>query len=311
LAAYAAGIRRQTMHFNAGGLVAAIFGVALILPNSALAQGQGAVAQADQPNRVTVTYVAPQNSDFQQLYNLLMARGALEKIQEILSPLRLPEELTIKAAECGRVNSWYSRENAKPTVTICYELLKHILESLPKEATSTGFTPDDAAIGQFFWFAFHEAGHAVFDIFDVPIFGNEEDAADNFATYIILQNQMSEARRLIGGAAWAWWGYMADYKRNPVVQVRLEGFASDHGLPEERFYNLLCIAYGADPVMFDDLPRVGYLPPTRAPRCKREYKKLADAFHKEISPHIDQEMASRVLQMNWLPGPVLRRVPQK
>jgi hypothetical protein len=182
---------------------------------------------------------------------------------------------------------------------------------LPKETTSAGFTPDDAAIGQFVWFTLHEVGHAVFDIFKVPIFGNEENAADNFATYIMLQNQMSEARRLIGGAAWAWWSYMADYKRNPVVQVRLEGFASDHGLPEERFYNLLCLAYGADPVMFDDLPQVGYLPPTRASRCKREYKKLADAFHKEISPHIDQDMAKRVLQMNWLPGPVLRRLPQK
>jgi putative metallopeptidase DUF4344 len=292
------------------GLIGFIL-AALILPSLALAQSQITTTQVDQPNRVAVAYVPPKNPDFQELYLLLSGRLALEKIQGILSPLRLPEELTIKTAECGKVNAWYSRENSKPTVTICYELLKHILESLPKETTSAGFTPDDAAIGQFVWFSLHEAGHAVFDIFEVPIFGNEEDAADNFATYIMLQNQMSEARRLIGGAAWAWWAYMADYKRDPVVQVRLEGFASDHGLPQERFYNLLCLAYGADPVMFDDLPQVGYLPPTRAPRCKREYKKLADAFHKEISPHIDQDMAKRVLQTNWLPGPVLRREPRK
>ena len=129
----------------------------------------------------------------------------------------------------------------------------------------------------------------MFDIFKVPIFGNEEDAADNFATYIALQNQVSEARRLIGGAAWAWWEYMKDYRRNPVVQVRLEGFASDHGLPQEQFYNLLCLAYGPDPVLFEDLTQVGYLPPARGPRCKREYEKLAYAFHKEISLHIDQE----------------------
>ena len=195
-------------------------------------------------------------------------------------------------------------------MTICYELLKHILESLPKEPTSAGFTPDDAAIGQFVWLSLHEVGHAVFDIFKVPIFGNEENAADNFATYIILQNQVSEARRLIGGAAWAWWEYMKDYRRNPVVQTRLEGFANEHGLPQERFYNLLCLAYGSGQVMFDDLTQVGYLPPTRGPRCKREYEELAYAFHKEISPHIDQEMAKRVLQTNWLPGPVLRERPK-
>ena len=103
---------------------------------------------------------------------------------------------------------------------------------MPKEPTSAGVTPDDAAVGQFVWFTLHEVGHAVFDIFDVPIFGNEEDAADNFATYIMLQNQMSEARRLIGGAAWAWRSYIGDYRRDPVVQVRLESFASDHGLPK-------------------------------------------------------------------------------
>ena len=301
------------LRFNVIGFVAAIVSGALILPNSVLAQGQNVVAQVDQSNRVTVAYIAPQNSDFQQLHDLLSARRALEHMQAILSPLRLPPEgLTIKTAECGRVNSWYSRENSKPTVTICYEFLKHILESLPKETTSTGLTPEDAAIGQFIWFTLHEVGHAVFDIFNVPLFGNEEDAADKFATYIMLQNQMAEAQRLIGGAAWAWWAYIGDYKRNPVVQVRLEGFASDHGLPQERFYNLLCLAYGADPVVFDFLTRAGYLPPTRAPRCRREYVKLADAFHREISPHIDPEMASKVLHTNWLPeGIVLKRVPQK
>jgi hypothetical protein len=300
------------LHRNATNLMAAIVGVALGLPTLALAQSEITSTQTDRPNRVAVEYVAPKNPTFQPLFDLLKARGALEKIQQLLSPFRLPEELTIKIAECGMVNSWYSREDSKPTVTICYELLNHILESLPKEITPAGVTADDASIGQFVWFTLHEVGHAVFDIFNVPIFGNEEDAADNFATYIMLQNQIGESRRLIGGAAWAWRAYMGDYRKNPVVQVRLEGFASDHGLPQERFYNLLCIAFGADPVQFADLVQAGYLPPRRSRRCKREYEKLADAFQKEIRPHIDHEMAKKVLNSNWLPGPpVLRRVPQK
>jgi len=296
------------LHYTRGLVVLMV--AALTLPSLALAQTEITTTQVDRPNRVVIEYVPPINPDLQELYGLLSGRQELEKIQEILSPLRLPEDLALKTAECGKVNAWYSRENSKPTVTICYELLKHILESLPKEPTSAGFTPDDAAISQFVWLSLHEVGHAVFDIFKVPIFGNEEDAADNFATYIILQNQVSEARRLIGGAAWAWWEYMKDYKRNPVVQIRLEGFANEHGLPQERFYNLLCLAYGSGQVLFDDLTQVGYLPPTRGPRCKREYEKLAYAFHKEISPHIDQEMAKRVLQTNWLPGPVLRERPK-
>jgi hypothetical protein len=193
-------------------------------------------------------------------------------------------------------------------VTVCYEFLKHILDSLPTETTPAGVTPTDAAVGQFVWVTLHEVGHATFDIFDVPIFGHPEDAADDFATYIMLQIGRAQARRLIGGAAWAWRAYLGDYKRDPVVQTRIAAFASDHGLPEERFYNLLCLAFGADPEQFSDLQN--YLPPTRSPNCKWEYQTFAHAFHKEISPHIDQEMVTRVLDPAWLP-PEPRPAPRK
>jgi hypothetical protein len=78
-------------------------------------------------------------------------------------------------------------------VTICYEFLKHILDSLPNETTPDGITRADAAVGQFLWVALHEVGHATFDILDVPIFGSAEDAQTNFATYIILQFGKNQA----------------------------------------------------------------------------------------------------------------------
>jgi len=288
-------------------LVVIVGAIGVIANGLGHAQSPLPVSQADQPNRVAIEYVAPKNPELRDLYEVLKIKASLERIQKILSPLRLPEELTVKTAECGKVDAWYRRESSKPTVTICYELLKSILDSLPKETTAAGITPDDAKIGQVLWLTLHEVGHATFDIFKVAIFGHEEDAADNFATYVMLQ--FAEARQLIGGAAWAWSAYMHDYKRNPVVQVRLAGFASDHGQPQERFYNLLCLAFGSDPALFADLTQEGYLPPTRAGNCRFEYLKMAEAFHKEITPHIDLELAKRVTGANWLPGPVLRAAP--
>src|SRR5262249_19193594 len=205
--------RSRSRTIRSIGFIAAIG----LMIAAAHAQSRPSVTEGDQPNRVSILYVPPKNPEFQQIYDLVQARLALEKIQKILSPLLLPQELTVKTAECGLVNAFYRREDSKPTVTICYELLQHIRETLPKEKTSTGITPDDAAISQFLWLTLHEVGHATFDIFDVPIFGREEDAADNFATYILLQNRMGEGRRLIGGAAWAWWAYLGDYRKNPVT----------------------------------------------------------------------------------------------
>jgi hypothetical protein len=276
-----------------------VMGLAVVLPNFSLAQSQTAPTQSDQL-RISVVYEPPRNSAFQQLYDLLREGHALEKIQEILSPLQLPEQLIIRTTQCDAIDSIYKRENFKPTVLICYELLKHILDSVPHAATPAGVTPSDAAVGQFIFVTLHEVGHAVFDMFGVPIFGHEEDAADNFATFIMLQFGRGQARRLIGGAAWAWRAYLGDYKKNPVVPKRIAAFASDHGLPEERFYNLLCLAFGANRQEFADAE--DYLPPTRSQTCWHEYQTVLRAFHKEIRPHIDQEKARRVLDTDWLQG---------
>jgi hypothetical protein len=286
----------------------------LVLPNAHDETGQSVYAMGAndaQPNRIKIRYVAPKNPDLQQIYDRLENYQFLQKIQQILSPLRLPEDLHIQTTECGVINAWYKLENSAPTVTVCYELLKTISQSLPKQTTPSGITPMNAAVGQALWLVLHEVGHATFHMFNVPIFGHEEDAADDFADYIMLQFGKDRARQLIGGAAWAWRGYVADYRTNPVIKEQLAGFASNHGQPQERFYNLMCLAYGADPVTFADLTQDGFLPPSRSPNCKYEYKTLADAFHQEISPHIDREMARRVLDTSWLPAPQSMPTAQK
>jgi len=278
---------------------ATVVAIGALLLNLAAAQSQPTVPQSGgQSGLLSTVYVPPNNFGFQEVYDLLRQHNALEKVKEMLSPFQLPEQLTIETTECGAVNSYYQRKNFKPTVTICYEFLKRILELLPNEATPAGLTPTDAAVGQFFWVTFHEVGHAAFDMFNVPIFGHEEDAADNFATFIMLQFGKGHARRLINGAAWAWRAYLGDYQKNPVVQTRLAAFATDHGLPQERFYNLVCLAFGANSQEFADL--ASFLPPTRSPNCSHEYQTLVRAFRQEIRPHIDQEQARVVLDTDWL-----------
>jgi hypothetical protein len=269
----------------------------LMTPQSSPAQSNGGTA-GDQSFRVSIAYMQPADPALQEILDILKERHALEQIQQMLSPVRWPEQLTIMSAECGVVNSWYRRELLKPVVTLCYEFLKHILQSLPTGTTPDGISPADAAVGQFLWVALHETGHATFDILDVPIFGSAEDAADNFATYILLHFNKNQARRLILGAASAWRAYLGDYKKNPVVPLRLSAFGSDHGLPQERYYNLLCMAVGAQPEVFRDLE--SYLPSTRTPHCASEYQRLAHAFHKVIDPHVDPEIARQVLDTNWL-----------
>jgi len=283
--------------------------IGALLPNLSAAQSQPPATPSGQSDRVSVMYIPPNNSTFQEVQQLLRQHNALEKIKEILSPFQFPEQLTIETTECGAVNAYYQRKNFKPTVTLCYEFVKRTLELLPNETNPVGVTPPDAAVGQFFWATFHEVGHATFDMFNVPIFAHEEDAADNFATFIMLQFGKGQARRLINGAAWAWRAYLGDYQKNPVVPTRLANFATDHGLPQERFYNLVRLAFGANSQVFADF--ASFLPPTRSPNCSHEYQTLVRAFRQEIRPHIDMEQARVVLDTDWLEQLETKPLPQK
>ena len=99
-------------------------------------------------------------------------------------------------------NAWYERNEHQ--VSVCYEYLNEIMQGMPKETTPDGVTPLDAVMGQFFYVFAHEMGHAMFDILSVPVFGNAEDAADHFATYIMLQFGKDQSRGLITGAAYSY-----------------------------------------------------------------------------------------------------------
>jgi hypothetical protein len=254
-----------------------------------------------QTNRIRVEYVEPKNPEHQYLYDTLRQRRAFETMQEIFSPFRLPIDLTLRAVGCdGMVNAWYRRESSRPTISVCYEYLHHILQGTPATQTVAGVAPADAVLGQFFYLVTHEVGHAMFDILDIPLFGRQEDAADQFAAYIMLQFGQDRARRLISGAALSYRRYFVRAREQPSVTLPITAFSSTHGAPEERFYNLLCAAYGADPNEFAFVVENGYLPKTRAQTCSYEFSILARAFRLAISPHLDKELADKVLNTRWL-----------
>ena len=126
----------------------------LLLPGG-LAGRQNVYVNADgaRPNRIRISYDPPKNPEHQALYEMTKERRVLETLQQILSPFRLPVELTIKTMGCdGMVTSWYNTDNSIPTVHVCYELLQDILQTAPKQTTQAGITPRDAVVGQFlFW----------------------------------------------------------------------------------------------------------------------------------------------------------------
>jgi len=245
-------------------------------------------------NRISVTYERPENQEYLHIYSLMKEeRHTLEKLQELLSPIRLPWTLELLLAECdGEADAMYW----DGTITICYEYIDELWDAMPANTTANGVEPIDTVAGPLVDAILHEFAHAMFDYLDIPVLGREEDAADQVSAYIYLQFAQAEARRLIMGTVYT---YMVEVEDTDAPTM--EEYADEHSTTEQRRFNLLCMAYGHNPELFKDIVVWGGLPQFRLDICEEEYELVELAFHTLIGPHIDRELAEKVLGRNWLP----------
>jgi hypothetical protein len=235
---------------------------------------------------VRVEYREPQDPSHRALHAELRDRRVLERFAEVYAAIRLPRTLTLAFAGCdGTSNAWYEPEDA--TVTFCYEYLADMRRVASSK--DRGNVPlQDATDGPMVFVMLHETGHAVFDLLQVPILGREEDAADGFAAVFLLQLGRDFALRMLRGAAWA-------YAQEAAGRTPDESdFADVHGLDSQRYYNILCLAYGSDPKAFAAAKSAGRLPEERAEGCADEYRQAAFAMKKLIAPSVDADEVRRL-----------------
>jgi hypothetical protein len=253
----------------------------------------GGTDAADMADRIRIEYVAPQNPAHQHVYEMLQQRRVLERFQKFLSFIRLPEPLLLKTAGCdGESNAWY--EESEHSVTVCYEYLADVARNAPAMTTPAGVTPQDAITGPVIEVFLHEVGHALFDMLKLPVLGREEDAADQVAAYILVSLGDDVARTTIAGVAYM---YFRDAQQ---AQLKQTSFANVHSLDAQRFYNVLCIAYGSNAKLFADVAEKKYLPEDRAEGCEDEYRQVRYAMQTLFGPHIDRGRANKVRAGQWL-----------
>lgn len=260
------------------------------------------LAQAPEPNRILVDYAPPSDPAYQTLHNTLKQKGVLERIQSLLSPFRLPRPLTIRTAGCqGEINAWFEVDS----VTICHEYIEYVVESAASSKRPAWVSEHHAIMGAMIDVFLHEAGHALFDYLDIPIFGREEDAADQFAAYVLLSLGRQDTPQLVAGIVYIYLNEagIRDFsilKRKRLRIIDNKQHADVHSLPLQRMYNTLCLAYGAQPVLFKDVVERGALPADRAEGCAEEFKQVEKAFRKLIQPHIDPDVLKKVIASDTL-----------
>ncbi len=279
-------------------------------------------SQVEGPGGKVYKPMSPQRDQVRQR---MVKRRVLEEFAAFLSPLRLPQTLYLFASDCDG-GAWDSPhyDPAAHAINMCYsfsaEAERRFADMIESRRNEKWWTPaplEQLMAGMYVGVLLHEAGHALFDLMNVPVFGRQEDAADQIAAFIGLQFGKDNARTIIKGFA-NYWGYGAFVLKSDPGRVlgapgdvnyrdcRKDAFCryyDVHGTASQRYYNTLCLAYADEHRdNFKDFVEAGLLPEDRARNCNREYKQAELAFKKTLLPFIDPVQRDKVMRRAWFTG---------
>lgn len=249
-------------------------------------------AQAAAIGEFSLAYEQPKGEDNQRVYAYLRETKIFDtfflKLRE--HGFNLPNDVPITWANCSTlvekglipspINAFYA-PGAK-LIVMCYEYLDFSIQLY----TRMGGLPQEEAVLKGLlnavFVSYHELGHALIDNLSIPIAGREEDAADLFAAYFLLEIDRRNADSIILAAA-------DTFKLFDLLKQRGSSppnYFDEHSFGLQRFGNLVCVVYGRDPDAYANLPKLAGMPPGRQKRCPREYQQVQESWTALIVPHL-------------------------
>lgn len=249
--------------------------VSFLIKNNILNSNQQTSVQ-DRGN-FQVVYDSTSNSNYVKIQNKLKQTQFFEKkSNELNSKLKLPNNITVNITECDEINAFYDRNSN--TIIICYEMYEYLTD-LFSSMYDDEQTINGSIDGAMEFFFLHELGHALIDVYNIPITGMEEDAVDQLATIILLQKGNDGISAIAATA-----GFFGIHGMS-VSNVNDLAFYDEHSLDLQRFYNILCFAYGSDVNEFGVLIDLNLLPKERAIQCPDEYSKISKSWNTLLAPY--------------------------
>ena len=261
-----------------------------------MANSQGEATEPDRGN-FKIIYTPTDNPKYAEANESLRRSGELEAIaDELNAALSIPEDVGITFKECGEINAFWSPPSR--TINMCYELMEYFAQTFRGNAQTEEELERIVSDATTFTF-FHELGHGLVDILQLPATGKEEDAVDQLSTFVLLTTDQREGgRTVLSGAQWFWNNFQET--RESGTSIEKLNWADEHSMDGARAFNIMCWTYGSDPQRFSGLVNAP-LPEARAVRCPSEYTKLSRAWLKLLKPYL-KDAGKRALEQQQQQG---------
>jgi hypothetical protein len=135
--------------------------------------------------------------------------------------------------------------------------------------------------GNMLFVLLHELALASITQLRLPALGRTEDAADSFATLRLIRVGDDFSHRVLTEAAKGW--FLAD-RRDQKTGVKV-AYYDEHGLNQQRAYQIVCLMVGSDDEKFNDLAKETKLPAERRDSCAGDYSNAAYSWDLVLKPH--------------------------
>jgi hypothetical protein len=236
---------------------------------------------SDGPNgKIRVVYDTPTDQVGRQAKEILKLGGTDGVAAGFTSSFKLPHNLKIHVVN-GIVGPNY--DPSKFTITLSYGFVNFTAGVLKKnfpelrtndEEFGRQLAADDA------FFLIHEFGHAFIHVFNLPVLGKEEDAADAVATTFFTEEVKNGAEYAFDAARF--FDALSGRQRN----LAPSDYFDEHSLDKQRAYSIVCLIAGSTEKSYNAVARLHILSAERQQRCPAEYKQKVTATKQLLSPHV-------------------------
>jgi len=241
------------------------------------ASGASGEAGATSGNISTV-YEKPKSQDDAVGATLLKAVDINNLATILATTFEIPKHITVEAVPGIDGGPHYDPSNN--TITFQYGFAAIIYQTLKQNNPDWSNHKVGYATGAVIGFILeHEFTHALISIYNLPVLGNEEDAADTLATLLLLKSPQGD--KLALGAAEFW----ADFsgRQNPPS---IADYADAHSLDLQRAYSIICDIAGSNQERYNEINQAGILPKGDIQSCPAQYQEDVKSFTQVLQPHV-------------------------